>query len=124
MRWLDWLFKPYQKVRVSPYRRELLLLDCQIHGSHYYDCLSLLSQDKLSVGQPLILRRQPDNAYDENAIEILTQRGVKLGYVPQKDNTVIANLLDQHCSLSTHIDSIVKTAWEPIGIRIILVLES
>lgn len=100
--------------------RALFLLECQIHGSHYYDCLKLIKSEQLSVGELLRLRRQPDNEYDKYAIEILTRNGQKLGYVPQKDNRVIAALIDQGCHVTAHIELIVSTAWEPVTIRIMM----
>lgn len=79
-----------------------------------------MEDNKLSVGEAVILRREPNNAYDNNAIEILTQGGQKLGYVPQKHNSVIAALMDQHCQVSASIESINQTAWEPVSIRIVM----
>ncbi|MGY0399126.1 MAG: HIRAN domain-containing protein, partial [Ostreibacterium sp.] len=53
-----------------------------------------------------------------NAIEVWTKKQQKLGYVPKKDNVVIASLMDQHCEVSALIESIFTTAWEPITIKI------
>ncbi len=75
------------------------------------------------MGEPLTLRREPDNQHDSNAIEVLRQDKVKLGYVPKKHNTVIAALIDQHCHIRASIDSINSSAWEPIGIKIVLHLK-
>lgn len=99
----------------------LLLLECQIHGSHYYACLALIESQSLHIGQRLQLVREKDNEYDDDAIEIYTTAGEKLGYVPKKDNHVIARLLDQQQKLTVHIESIHTTAWEPVTVRIELV---
>ena len=40
------------------------------------------------------LFREPDNPYDEFAILIKTMDGVKIGYIPQKDNIIFARLMD------------------------------
>jgi hypothetical protein len=37
--------------------------------------------NKLSIGEPVILRREPWNAYDRNAIMVLRQTGEQLGYI-------------------------------------------
>ncbi|PID64226.1 MAG: hypothetical protein CR962_01835 [Gammaproteobacteria bacterium] len=79
--------------------------------------------EKIFAGEPLILRRESDNEYDKNAIEILTKNKVKLGYVPKKHNSVIAALIDQHCDIFASIESILPTAWEPITITIVMRLK-
>ncbi len=119
----NWFSKLFRKPRIIRSADELLLLECQIHGSHYYDCPKLLKAEKLFVGEPIILRREADNEYDKNAIEILTQHKIKLGYVPKKNNTVIASLIDQGCQVSGNIESIFPTAWEPITITIVMKLK-
>ncbi len=117
----NWLFKLFTKS--NKHSSELLLLECQIHGSHYYDCLSLLKAEKLFVGEPVILQREPNNEYDSNAIEVLTQNKVKLGYIPKRHNTVIAALMDQHRHIRACIDDIAPTAWEPISIKVVMCLK-
>lgn len=112
MWWIRRLFQSKQ--------RQLLLLSCQIHGSHYYDCLNLLNQSTLHIGERLTLRREPDNGYDSHAIEVLTQQGKKLGYIPKHSNQVIAKLLDQNCHIEAFIDKILTTAWEPVSICVYL----
>lgn len=100
--------------------KQLILLECQIHGSHYYECLKLIQEHKLFVGEPLTLQREPHNSYDPYAIEILTAAGKKLGYIPQKHSQVLASLMDHQCVLSADIQSIFTTAWEPININVTL----
>ncbi len=80
--------------------KRLLLLECRIHGSHYYSCLSLLESGQIHAGDCLHLAREPDNTYDTYAIEVFTAGGEKLGYVPKNHNRVIATLMDQACNLS------------------------
>ncbi len=119
----NWLFKSFRKPKITRSSSELFLLECQLHGSHYYGCHKLLKEEKLFVGEPVILRRETDNEYDENAIEILTQNKIKLGYVPKKHNTVIAALIDQKCDIFASIESIFPSAWEPITITIVMRLK-
>lgn len=113
MRLLNWLLPKRLK-------RPLFLLECQIHGSHYYDCLKLVKSQQLRVGQRILLRREPSNEYDKSAIEVLTTSRQKLGYVPKNVNQVIATLMDQGCYLTATIEVIHTTAWEPVTIRIIM----
>lgn len=115
---MDWLIKLFYRLHNRYYYHELFLLDCQIHGSHYYECLPLLQNNAVSVGEEVILHREPNNIHDNFAIEVLTTHHQKLGYVPQKHNRVIAALMDQCCDISAEISEIFTTAWEPITIRI------
>ena len=50
--------------------------------------------ENAAEGDRLTFIREPGNPYDENAIRIQNQDGVKLGYVPKKDNIVFARLMD------------------------------
>lgn len=115
---MDWLIKLFYRLRNRYHYHELFLLDCQIHGSHYYECLPLLQNNAVSVGEEVILHREPNNTHDNFAIEVLTTHHQKLGYMPQKHNRVIAALMDQGCDISAEISEIFTTAWEPITIRI------
>lgn len=112
MRLFKWLKRRKQNTR------KLFLLTCRIHGSHYYQCLTLVKKNQLKTGEPLLLRREPDNEYDKHAIEVFTLKQQKLGYLPKHNNQVIAALMDQGCRISAVISSIHTTAWEPVTIRI------
>jgi len=72
--------------------QSVILLETRLAGFQYYNGEKLW--DALKPGQPIFLKRQPHNPYDEKAIEIYWQ-GQKLGYMPRADNVVIANLMDQ-----------------------------
>ncbi len=56
-------------------------VDFPIAGWQYYEGESNLQN--LRIGETLVLRPEPANRYDPNAIEIITESGVKLGYVPR-----------------------------------------
>jgi len=45
--------------------------------------------DQLRVGDALMMEREPDNPHDGNAVS-LSWRGRKLGYVPRRENAVLA----------------------------------
>jgi hypothetical protein len=51
----------------------------EVVGFTYDGRLSVVH--KLSVGERIILRREPQNAYDRNAIMVLRQTGEKFGYI-------------------------------------------
>lgn len=50
--------------------------------------------EELRVGDALELAREPDNPHDANAVS-LSWRGRKLGYVPRRENVVLAWSLDR-----------------------------
>jgi len=42
----------------------------------------------------LVLKPEPTNAFDKNAIEIFTTSGLKLGYIPRVDNELVLSRLN------------------------------
>jgi len=50
--------------------------------------------DGLRVGDQLVMRREPDNPHDPNAVS-LSWHGRKLGYVPRRENATLAWGLDR-----------------------------
>src|SRR5437016_1584714 len=49
----------------------------------------------LKPGVPALLVREPGNQYDKNAIAVYVD-GKKIGYVPKKQNAVLAQFIDQN----------------------------
>ncbi len=117
---LAWLGALFRRKSAISSKGKLHLLSCQIHGSHYYDCLRLVNEGTIHPGERLLLKREPSNEYDQYAIEVLTANGYKLGYVPKNHNRVIAELMDQHCIISAVVDSVKSNEWEPVSITITL----
>ncbi len=70
----------------------ILLLETEVAGTAYYDAKAALPG--LAPGDPLALRREPDNRHDALAIEVFAANGMKLGYVPRIHNPPIARLMD------------------------------
>ena len=64
----------------------------RINGESYYRMRE--SIDTLEVGAPVTLRREPDNAFDRRAIEVLDSDGRKLGYIARIDNSAVARMMD------------------------------
>lgn len=56
----------------------------------------------LHIGDSLQLIREPDNAYDRQAVRV-DWNGRKLGYVPRIQNITVSHLLDQGHPLSAEI---------------------
>ena len=77
---------------LKPLKTEILLFDSYIAGTTHIEDESIL--DHLKEDDVLALKREPDNRFDDNSIMILDSQNRKLGYIPEKDNTVFARLMD------------------------------
>lgn len=77
----------------KPFERDIFLLDTHVAGTTHIEGIDELEL-YLKSGDRLNLFREPDNPYDEFAILIKTMDGVKIGYIPQKDNIIFARLMD------------------------------
>jgi hypothetical protein len=54
-----------------------------------------LASDEVEPGRPLVLRRDPDNEHDPNAIAVLTPGGEQVGWVPRDLAAEVAPELDR-----------------------------
>ena len=77
----------------TPYEQDIFLYYTCIAGTTYVEGIEAL-EPHLAAGDRLALFREPDNPYDKYAIVIRNADGVKLGYVPRRDNIVFARLMD------------------------------
>ncbi len=90
----------------KPFVQEVELLDCNVAGTTFLDLDDI--EPKLKKNQLLMLKREPNNEYDNNAILILTEEGQKLGYVPQDKNEVLSKLMDAGKLLFGRLD---ENSW-------------
>ena len=70
-------------------------------GFQYHEAAALWSQ--FQVGDPLVLVREPTNAHDARAIAVLW-RGRMLGYLPRRENAVVAAEMDAGSRLAARIE--------------------
>ena len=63
----------------------------------------------LRQGDELVLVREPDNAFDKNAVRV-EWRGRKLGYVPRRENAALAWALDRGETLRARVS---RCEWHP-----------
>jgi len=77
----------------KPFEHEVLLMECHVAGTMYVDDI-LAKAEQIKVGTPLVLRRDPKNECDHNAIGIYTTGNVHIGWIPMKKNQIIARLMD------------------------------
>lgn len=104
---------------IKPLTRDIHLFDSFIAGTSYLKDPGILQ--KAVIGDTLTLRRERDNRFDDNAIMILNGNGEKYGYIPEKDNMVIARLMDAGKLIAAKIKNIqAKGSFTMISIGIYL----
>ena len=72
-------------------------------GYRHYDGAAVLRA--MRAGDRLELVREPDNPYDARAIRV-EWRGVKLGYVPRRDNAAVSRQMDRGAPLVARVVSV------------------
>jgi hypothetical protein len=77
----------------KPFEREIDLFDTYVAGTQFIQGIFEL-EPNLKEGDKLDFFREPENPHDANAIVIKTTGGVKIGYVPKRDNPVFSRLMD------------------------------
>jgi hypothetical protein len=86
---------------IKPLTHEIHLFDSYVAGTTHIKDESVF--DTITDGDKLILKREPDNKFDENAILVLNEKEEKLGYIPEKDNVVFARLMDAGKNLTAKV---------------------
>ena len=97
----------------KPFVQEVELLGCNVAGTSFLDLDDI--EPRLKKHQLLMLKREPNNEYDNHAILILTEGGQKLGYVPQEKNEVLSNLMDAGKLLFGRLD---EKSWMGTWLRL------
>lgn len=77
--------------------------DSPLAGFRYHAAAGVWRE--LRVGDRLELARERDNPHDANAV-LLLWRGVKLGYVPRRENAALAWGLDRGTPLRARISAL------------------
>lgn len=78
----------------------LVVQSSNLAGFRYHAAAEVWSE--LRVGDALELAREPGNPHDANAVTV-SWRGHKLGYVPRRENEVLAWSLDRGDTLRARI---------------------
>ena len=91
----------------------ILLQTSPVAGFQYHKGESIWAG--LRVGDQLSLVREASNRFDERAVR-LEWNGLKIGYVPARDNAAVSQLLDRGASLSAKITKLQTSAdpWERV----------
>ena len=79
--------------------------------------------NELKVGDPLTLTREPDNPHDPRAVRV-DWKGLKLGYVPRRDNEAVARLMDRGQAVAARIVRLAEARdpWARVRFEIVLPL--
>ena len=77
----------------QPFASTVLLLNTFVTGTFFVKGVESLAE-KIQPGERLTLVREPANRYDKYAILVNDSAGNKLGYIPRRNNVILANLMD------------------------------
>ena len=103
-----------------PFERDIFLFDTFVAGTTYVDGILEL-EPHINVGVRLDFFREVDNSEDKKAIVIKNTDGIKIGYVPQKDNVIFSRLMDAGKLLFGKVSSKeVLGTWVRLGLKIYL----
>ena len=96
---------------------EILLQSSPLAGFQYYAGKSVWNE--LHEGDLLSLAREPDNGYDPCAIRV-EWHGIKLGYVPRRENAALARLLDKGVVMDARITRLTNShnPWQRISFEV------
>jgi hypothetical protein len=99
-------------------RSHILLQDSPLAGFQYHQGKQLWPEMK--AGDTLMLVREPDNPHDAKAIRV-EWHGHKLGYVPRRENTDIARMMDNGAKLEARITRLAESRdpWQRIRFEIL-----
>lgn len=77
---------------------------------HYLDCdgKDCAQAMKVTRGDEVFLRREPDNSYDQNAVQFLDISGRILGYIPRYYSKGVTELLKRKKKIVCHIYNVDK----------------
>lgn len=105
--------------RAEP-KRLVHLKDVYIAGTQYHDIANNKDLARLALGDALVLKREPDNRYDEYAIRVVTPSGDMVGYIPKHQNRTIARIMDQGVEVIASVDKIApdEAPWRRIWIKV------
>lgn len=96
----------------------ILLQDSPLAGFQYHHGKQRWMD--MQAGDALTLVREPGNAYDTQAIRV-DWRGLKLGYVPRRENADIARMMDNGAKLEARITRMTESRdpWQRIRFEIL-----
>ena len=105
---------------LTPFTREIFLLDIVVAGTTYCEQIDEI-ENELLPETILKMIRQPQNEYDELAIGVYFNN-IRIGWIPQELNEVISRLMDAGKAFFCRINSVKrKNKWVKIDAKIYMV---
>ena len=92
---------------IIPFGREIFVINVYVAGIQYCKTIAQI-QDQITDTTHLTMRRQPENEVDQYAIGIYFNQ-TRIGWVPMKDNLVIARLMDAGKLFNCKVVSVTKS---------------
>ena len=80
-------------------------------------------QDEIELceaGEPVVLKREPDNPYDDLAIKVLSSTGSALGYIGRENNEFLARIIDEGGNISAKIEQIIGAEGSKADLGVVL----
>src|SRR5699024_3591063 len=74
--------------------RDVFLYGCELAGSQYLDLADHVVP-KLHENDPLAFMREPNNDFDEHAINVYPTAGPKQGDLPSTNQLILTRLMDE-----------------------------
>jgi hypothetical protein len=104
-----------------PFQEDIFLIKELIAGTSHLDDVTSVSKE-IELGTRLSIVRETTNQYDDKAVLIKTSSGAKVGYIPRRKNTILANLLDAGKELYGTVDELEwDGGWLKIFIKVYMV---
>lgn len=104
----------------KPFEHDIFLFNTHVAGTSHVEGIVEM-EPYLKVDDKLDFFREPDNQYDKSAIVIKNTDGVKIGYVPQKDNIIFSRLMDAGKLLFGRIaEKEIQGKWLKMDIKVYL----
>ena len=99
----------------------IIVQQSPLAGFQYYDGKVLW--DNMRVGDPLTLKREPQNPHDANAVRV-EWKGQPLGYVPRRDNSDVARQMDRGAPVQARIVNLkeARNPWQRVEFEIFVEL--
>lgn len=97
----------------------ILLQISPVAGFQYYD--GPVVWDCLRPGDRLRLAREPGNPHDERAVAVYWH-GHKIGYLPRRENTAVAQMLDRRQGLRAEVTTLHDSPdpWQRVQLSVTL----
>ncbi|MDR3595565.1 HIRAN domain-containing protein [Clostridium sp.] len=105
------------KMHVDIHVKDIYLTTTNVAGTNYIDLSEVYNS--LFVQDIVYLRREFDNPYDSDAIQVITTEGYVIGYISRENNFILKNLIDKGKYLYGKVDKI-SDDYSNISIKIYL----